>query len=351
MNKTIIYIVLLALLGSGVYFFLFKDKDPFSGDEANFTIRDTGNITRIFLADKMGNKVDLKRTNNSWIVDDKYPAIQRVVTNFLRTLTDQKAQYPAPKNQHNSAITGLAASGIKVELYGKDNEKIKIFYVGGQVNDFGTFMLTEGAKRPYVVQIPGYEGYLTPRYSTDIKTWRDRTVFNLTRDQIKRIDMQYASEPLNSFTLLNDGGKLSVKAHEALMKGKPLNVRRAEAYAGFFTEIYAEGYLNGTHKLDSIISHAPKRASIEVENVNGKVQHVDIFWMHVNQRSKNQMAPNLGIPAGYDADRSYAVMNNFRDTVLIQHFTFDKLFRKAYEFFETDPVQPTVNPQTMELSK
>jgi hypothetical protein len=351
MNKTIIYIVLLALLGVGVYFFVFKDKDPFSGDESSFNIRDTGRITHIFLADKMGQQVDLKRTPNGWILNDKYPAIQIVVTNFLRTLTDQQAQYPAPKNQHNSAITGLAANGIKVELYGKDDEKIKIFYVGGQVNNFGTFMLMEGAKRPYVVQIPGFEGYLTPRYNTDIKTWRDRTVFNLSRDQIRRIELQYATEPLNSFTLTNNGGKIAVVAHEELMKGKPLNERRAEAYAGFFTEIYAEGYLNGTHKLDSIISHAPKRASIEVESVKGNVQHIDIFWMAINQRSKNQMTPSATIPAGYDSDRAYAVMNNFKDTVIIQYFTFDKLFRKAYEFFETDPVQQPVNPQSMEFSK
>ncbi|RYD58274.1 MAG: DUF4340 domain-containing protein [Sphingobacteriales bacterium] len=351
MNKTVIYLVLLALLGVGVYFFVFKENDPFSGDDSNFTIKDTGSITHIFMADKMGQQVDLKRTDSGWVINDRYPAIPRVVSSFLRTLNDQQAQYPAPKNQHNNAITGLAASGIKVELYGKGNKKIKVFYVGGQVGQFGTFMLMDGAKRPYVVQIPGFEGYLTPRYSTDIKTWRDRTVFNFSRDQIKRIDLQYATEPLNSFTLTNNGGKIDVKAHEELMKGKPVNVRRAEAYAGFFTEIYAEGYLNGTHKLDSLISNAPKRAAIEVESVTGKVQHIDIYWMAVNQRSKNQSIPSQNIPDGFDADRSYAVMNNFRDTMLIQHFTFDKLFRKGYEFFEADPVQQTINPQAMELAK
>src|SRR6476661_2255654 len=149
MNKTIIYIVLLALLGAGVYFLIFKDKDPFAGDESNFTIKDTGNIMHFFIVDKAGDQVDLKRTDSGWILNDKYPAIPVVVTNFFRTLTQQQSQYPAPKAQHNGAVTGLAASGIKVELYGKDNKKIKVFYVGGQINNDGTFMLVEGSKQPY----------------------------------------------------------------------------------------------------------------------------------------------------------------------------------------------------------
>lgn len=351
MSKTIIYIVLLALLGFGVYYFIFREKNPFGADEAGFNIKDTGSIDRIFMTDKSGNSVNLDRTANGWILNGKYPAIQVVINNFFRTLTEQQALYPAPKNMHNSAITGLAANGIKVELYGKGNKKISVFYVGGQVNKEGTFMLMEGAKQPYVVQIPGFDGYLTPRYSTDTKTWRDRTVFNITAEQIKAIDMQYPAEPLNSFILKKEGEKISVSAHEELMKAKPLNERRAEAYLTFFEGVYAEGYLNGTYKIDSTISRAPKRASIELEDVKGKKQHVDIYWMELNQRSKNMMAPSQVIPEGYDADRSYAVMNNFRDTVIIQHINFDKLFRKAYEFFEVDPVQEPINPQSAEFSK
>ena len=52
------------------------------------------------------------------------------------------------------------------------------------------------------------------------------------------------------------------------------------------------------------------------------------------------------IPDGYDADRFYATLNNFKDTVIIQRVSFDKLFRKAYEFYQVD-TQPGVKVDTI----
>lgn len=342
MNRTIIYIVLLAVLGFGVYYFVFRDRDMFASDEAGFTVKDTGDIGRIYMADKSGQSVTLERTADGWTVNKKYLAIPGTVNGFLTVLTQQSAQYPVPKKMHNTAVTGLAANGVKVELYDRENKKIKVFYVGGQVNTEGTFMLIEGARQPYVVQIPGFEGYLTPRYNTELQYWRDRTVFNVPADNIQQIKVDYPSEPLNSFVLVKDAnGKVSMTADTALTKGKQLNGRRAEAYATFFTDIYAEGFLNGTIGIDSTIAHVPKRAAIDVTDTKGKARHIDIYWMPVNKRSKNMLTPDPSVPAEFDADRAYGVMNNYKDTVIIQYATFDKLFRKAWEFWETDKVLKT----------
>ena len=61
------------------------------------------------------------------------------------------------------------------------------------------------------------------------------------------------------------------------------------------------------------------------------------------------LTPFPGIDNRFDADRFYAVINNFKDTVIIQRFTFDKIFRKAYEFYEADDT--TGARETIEIPK
>lgn len=339
MRKTIVYILLLVLSALGVWYFLFRDKNIFGNDEAGFTIKDTASISRIFLADKKGNTILLQRQKDGgWLLDNKYPVMSSPVNTLLYTFTMQVPMYPVPETQHNNVIKSMSANAVKVELYDNDNEMIRTFYVGGQANNFeGTYMLIEGATRPYVVQIPGLDGYLTTRYSTDATDWRDRTVCNITAQELRSVTVTYPSEPLNSFTLINDSeGKIKVEADTALTKYSKFNERRASVYSKYFEKIFHEGYVNGTYKIDSLISISPVRCIIDVASKKGEKQHIEVHWMPLNKRSKNMLTPNPSTPGTYDADRFFAVINNAKDTVIIQRTTFDKIFRSAYEFYQPD---------------
>jgi len=345
MRKTIVYIILLVVLGLGVYYFLFSNKNVFGADEAGFTVQDTAAIHTIFMADKAGNTVKLERSEKGWLLNDSIPAIQATVNTLLKTMNQQQAQYPVNEGSHNMVVKNLSATGIKVELYKKGGKLFKTFYVGGQAGTIaGTYMLMEGAEKPYVVQVPGFEGYLTPRYSVNVKDWRDRTVFDVAQANLKSVTIQYPEQQLNNFTLTQDAqGKITVKTDPELMHN-PFNERRAKVYAGYFEKIYSEGYLNGVPGMDTVIAAARKRCSIDLETKQGDKYHVDIYWMPVGKRSKNLDVPDPDVPDGYDADRYYAVANNFKDTLVIQRYTFNKLFHKGYEFFSPDEEAPMLTP-------
>ena len=338
MRKNIIYIFILLILGFGVWFFLFKDTSLFATNEAGFNVKDTGSIYRMFLADQRGRTVTLKRTDKGWTLNDRYPARIGMVNQLLSTLQEQEAVYPVPESMHNTVVKSLSTEAIKIELYDKENKNIRTFYVGGQANNnTGTYMLMDGAKRPYVVQLPSYEGYVTPRYSIMADDWRDRPVVRLQPEEVTKVEMKYEGEELNNFTLIRkDDGTLDVIVHPELSAGKQLNMKRAESYAGFFENINSEGYINGVTDLDSIIANTEKRCEITVEGKNNFKQHIDIYWMAVNKRSKNLLTTDENIPDDYDPDRFYAVINNYKDTVIIQRQTFDKLFQKGYVFYEQD---------------
>lgn len=337
MQKTILYLLLLAILGTGAYFFVFKDKASVFGEsEAAFNIQDTSNVGEVFLARNDGEEITLTRTDSGWVLNKAYKARTSNVNNLLGTLRMQQAQYPVPETMHNSVIKSLAGGAVKVELYNRKKEKINTFYVGNEAFNYkGTYMLQEGAKTAYVVQIPGFNGYLTPYYSTDFDDWRDRSVMNLKPEEVKSFSINYTAEPGNSFSITQDANGPVVTTDSS--NNNPLNKRRASAYLRFFTDIYCEGYLNDIPGMDSTIASVPKFCEMNVVAKNGWKQHIDIYKMPINKRSKNL---NTSDDSDYDIDRFYGVINNYKDTVLLQAYTFDKFFRRGIEFYQADPSDP-----------
>jgi len=338
MRKTLIYFVVLALLGFGVYYFLFaKHENSFPMDEAGFTVKDTAAIGKIYIANTDGNSVLVERTDSGWIVNKKYKALKGTVNMFLKLLTQQAPLYPVPQSLHNSVITNMAGAGIKVELDGRKGEKMRLFYVGGETpKDNGSYMLMEGAKRPYIVRVQGVSGYLTPYYSYKLADWRDRTIFDLKPEQIKSVSVQYPEQPVNSFTVNQDNGKVTIDANKEL-RVYALNEHRLTSYLKFFENINCEGYITSDNTMDSLLRVMPKHCIMDVESNEGKKQHIEIYWMPINKRSKNMVTEAPDVPGNkYDAERFFAVTNGYRDTVMIQVNTFKKLFRRAYEFYQAD---------------
>ncbi|HTN44972.1 MAG TPA: DUF4340 domain-containing protein [Flavipsychrobacter sp.] len=344
MQKTLLYLFILLLFGGGVYYFIFqKEEAAFPESEAGFRIKDTGSIGTIFLSNPSGQNILLARTDTGWILNKKYPVLMSTLNTLMATLYNQEAVYPTPDEAHNRVITQLAGNGIKVELYDRNQNKMRTFYVGTEVHDYqGTSMLLEGAKRSYVVRIGSLVGILNSRYTTDIDNWRDRTIIAAPAEAIRKIELSYPAAPLNSFTLVNDNGKYQVIADPGVVGTQPLNERRVKAYLGYFGNLVCEGFLNGDSEIDSLLSVSPKRCNLSVTTSNGKNYNVGIFWMPMTQRSKNtDTTRNRDVPDGFDVDRYYAV-SNIGDTMLIQEFAFGKIFRKAYEFYQADPTVDVV---------
>jgi len=351
MGKTLLYLFILALLGGAVYFLLFKKSNsPYSESEAGFNIKDTAAIGKIYIVDYDGQNVLVERTDSGWIVNKKCKALPGTLNMILTTLTKQTPLYPVTQKAYDNVIKTLSTDGKKVEIYDRDGKKMRVFYVGGAaMNNTGTNMLMEGAKTPYVVQVQGFTGYLTARYTTNMKDWRDRTVFNIAPDDIKSVSVQYADNPINSFTIDRGNGSFTVTADTNVTKHlDPLNTRRIGVYLKYFTNVNCEGFLDGFNDTRSNLEQAPKRATIDITSIHGQRQHADVYWMPINKRSKNLTTSDPDVPDDYDADRMYAIINNAQDTVMIQEMIFKPIFRKAFEFYQKDPAAsqtPLINEQ------
>jgi hypothetical protein len=337
MSRTLLYLAILAILGFGVWFFLFSDKsgELFRSRDSAFTVRDTGAIGKIFLSsNSSGHSITVERKEDAWVVNNRYPALQSMLKSLLTTLYSQEALHPAPEEMREGIIRNLAGAGVKVEVYDRNGHRMRTFYVGGELHKFvGTAMLMEGSERPYVVQIPGFEGYLTPRYTPELKYWRDRIVFDIAPEKITRVSVHHALEPLNSFTLTQQAGKIAVALDSSVKLNTPLNEARARSYLSFFTKVYSEGYLVDIPELDSVMRTMPPKGSIEVQGINGYHATANVFFY---PRNDNDIANNPN-PATFEEqfsrDRYFAVINDGADTVSVPIASFEKIFRRGYEFF------------------
>jgi Domain of unknown function (DUF4340) len=343
MKKTLLYLLVLGVLGGAVWyqFFARRSDDMYDTKEAGFNIKDTAKIGRIFIADFENQTLTADRTDTGWVIDHKYPALRSMVRMILNTLYQQQALYPVNKSAVDNYLKLMSTTATKVEVYDRAGKVMAKFYVGSAVaGGDGTVMLMEGAKMPYIVHIQGFVGYLGNRFSTRIQDWRDRTVFRMPASEIKSVTINYFLKPDNSFHFEKNGDKYQVSGKlPAGVKPGDVSEHNANIYAGYFGEVSCEGFLNGTIGMDSIIRTSQRHSTIDLESIHGKKTHVEVFWMALNRRSKNRVTADPNVPDDFDTDRLYALINGNKDTVMIQQFVFKSIFRRIDEFYQKDPTK------------
>lgn len=165
-NKFLIGVfVLVAVIA--LYAIFTKKSSTIVGDLRDFAVSDTASINKLFLVDREGNKSLLTRVSpGKWMVNNKYNARQESINNLLNTIKSLEVKSPVGKNLYNNVMKLMASKSVKIEIYQK-GEPVKTYYVGHPTMDnLGTFMYIEKSTVPYIMHIPGFNGFLSTRYLT-----------------------------------------------------------------------------------------------------------------------------------------------------------------------------------------
>jgi hypothetical protein len=308
----------------------------------DFAVKDTAAINRIFIADRRGNSVVLEREKNSsgiatglWLVNKKYHARKDAIKILLETLYNVQMRNYVAKSAYNTIVKQLASTGIKCEVYLNDNSKpYKVIYVGSSTQDTkGTFMMLENSSVPFVTEIPGFDGYLTPRFFVNEAEWRWKNVFNLRSNEIGSVEVSYNPDLNRSFRIKYDSeNNFSVSSPVSGAVLLHPDTTKVVNYLSQFTDVNFEffDFMMNKQQRDSMLQHQPQAEMILTDKV-GKVNRVKFYPMQVNQFSIAK-SDTIGNEAKFDADRLYAFMNHDSDLVGVQVFVFGKLFRQLADF-------------------
>ncbi len=332
MKKNRIAIILVILLGSLSFWFIVNKRNgTIKQNLKDFAVADTASVDKIFLADKSGNTITLERKSPGlWTVNGKYNARMDAVETLLYTIKKLDVKEPVGKKAQDNIVKRLAAKAIKCEIY-QNNKLIKAYYVGTETQDqTGTYMILidpetlQPAERPFVIYIPGFEGYLTTRYFTEEIGWRDRTIFQYNPNDIKSIKMEVPFKPELSYEVVVKGNNnYEVKMLSNNTPLSNIDTLSVKQYLSYFQKIIFESFevdLKQT-QIDSVLSSQPVNILTVTDNI-GKSNKVKLF---ARPNKKSVLNETTMKPFEFDPERMDALLNNGKDFVLVQYYSFGKL--------------------------
>jgi hypothetical protein len=316
MNRRLLLLIVLVALG-GVAWWFSRNSAPTTLDRplSDFAIPDTGSVTRIFIADQHGRKIDLKRTPAGWTVNDIYKAKEHDVNLLLRTFKRVEVKSPVPKAAEAKMLRVMAANGKKVEIYQGGEKPTKIWIVGhGTKDHFGTYALLEKpdegrSNAPFILGMGAFTGTLSSRFHTDLDIWRSSVYFTLDelRD-LASVKLETPLAPANSYSILqSSSGLFSLLDHlgrpyhfdTVLVKGAVLSTKQLN---------YEEIQRDPTFR-DSLLKTTPNHI-LSFTKRNGEVVRSK-FWYQPYRGE----APPFGVPRPlFDELRMDALIE---DTLLV----------------------------------
>ena len=286
-----------------------SDKKSTITDDNNFAVSDTASVSKIFIADRSGTTITLNRVENDWIVNNKYKVRKDAITTILNTIQQIRIQRPVPKNAFETVVKNLATTGVKVEIYSDTKMPIKTYTIGNSTaNHLGTYMLLTDAESPFIVHIPSFNGFLSPRYGIQggklsEKDWRTTTVFKLNSNDINTILIKHIQKPEESFMLIarpmslfnHEGNKVSFEQEKVLQLLNSFKLLNCESYKN------KDEKIKFATPLHELIINAD---TLRTYAISGLIEKT---------KDKN-----------FNVNRMYATLNN-GELMLIQDYVFNKV--------------------------
>ncbi len=343
-NKVLIIVAAILALGA-VIIAGTRTQSTLNPDYRDFAVRDTASVTRLFMATKDGSEVLLRRKDNNqwWVETNDEKASSDAVQVMLETLRRIDIQRPVAKVEHDNVVRRLAAMGVKVEVFqnkplfrilGIDfftrERNTKTFYVGDATRDNrGTYMVMEDASVPFVVYIPGFRGFLSPRFKANPDVWRDHTIVAINPSQIKSAEVHHSQFPQQSFRLeKEDEQQFTITRLKDNSLVNPVDTLKVYDFLSSFRSVKYEGLLNDLPAKDSIINSQPYHV-IRVTDNHGQTTEIKTY----RRKADDGEEDIYGFKLQYDPDRLFASFNDGQDFALIQYYVFDHIIRPA-DFFK-----------------
>ena len=329
-NKTIILIIILIVLSIITWFAIQKRQQTstLSIPETDFTVTDTAAVDSIFIAAKDGRNNLFKRLpNGRWSINNKYLVRKDMIKMLLETMNQMTVKRPVSRAARNNVIKTIAVKGIKVEIYSK-GELQKTFWVGGNTNDWlGSYFIMQGSENPYVVHIPGFNGFISGRFNVYEIEWRNRELFQSTLRTIQSLSVSYPKWEMGNGKWEMKNGKISENSFEIIFDSAGfkiegvirLDTTKLISYLNHYKNIQIEHYFSSLKEgfRDSLDKVTPlciiKLVDIHAQNTNS----ITIY-------DKEN-----------DPDRMIGVVGKTNEIVSIQHFVFDKLMVKRGYFIKS----------------
>ncbi len=336
MKKLIILLIVMCVLGFLAFNLVSKDKDGndsgMDTSDRDFAVENVEDIHKIFIATRNNEPITLTKEGNGWMVNGEFKAGDNQMNNLLAALQRVKIDHIPHPNAVKNVIRDIGMVGIKVELYDRDDNNMKTYYVGNSTGDLmGTYYLMEDASQPYAVKMPGFVGSMRGRFVLTAKDFRTMVFLDEEADDIQSVSIDYPKRQKESFKLYrSDDDEFVVDPYYPLSKRikKPLSAPRVRAYLESFTNISSEYIDNNNDGRDTINQKLPF-AILSIKTTDGEEKTMKIYPLNdlIDGNTDIRDVENLKKVHRVFAECSWG------DFLLIQMRNLKKLLRPYAYFF------------------
>ena len=215
-KKTIAIILGCLLLAVGCLFLILSKSGTIGKNKITselFAVKDTNNITKIFIADMTGLNSLLVRHDDGWYVQDSVKAMPQKVNDLLSTIHNITLQQVVAKTAQSNINKMMSVNAIKVEIYQNapkfklfgipfftKERNVKTYYMGpATMDNVSNFAILEGFDEPCIVHIPGFRGFLTPFYAYNPVEWYNCDLFDTKITRIQSLLVEDFEHPEESY--------------------------------------------------------------------------------------------------------------------------------------------------------
>jgi hypothetical protein len=320
-------IVLVILLLAVIIVIAKNGKSTIKKELRDFTIEDTAAVDKIFLADKDGNQILLERNANFWLLNGKFEARYDLINILLKTMHNIRIKEPVAKAAQENIIRSLAVKSIKVEIY-QNKRLFKTYYVGGPTQDsYGTYMIIDGSSAPFVIEIPGFRGYLSTRYSTYEIDWKTQRVFNIQPTDILQVIYEDYRKPGNSFAINKVEDQYTVSSYpEGRLLPNPDPVKLKTFLSQFRKKNFSKYIDDVPQQWQDSVQQSPAMYKLSVTTSNGN----NLWYKAYNKPGWGRLN-EYGEKLENDPDHFFMLLSN-GDFVYAQYFVFDPIVKNLGYF-------------------
>ncbi len=337
MKKILPLLILVAIATALAFYFTtsVNTKGTSVKAQTDFAIEDTASIGKIFIADRQGRTATISRESGNWLINDKYPAREDAVSTLLKTFKNIYIQRPVPKGAQEQVNRVMAGGSNKVEVYDRNGNWIKTWYVGHATMDKkGTYMLLESPKNgrstaPFIMDLRGFIGMLNTRFFTNEDEWRSVRILVYPDMNLNEVDVFYPYDPNSSFKVKYGGGNaISLYEHGQTQPIQNFDTTLVKDYLLNFKLASFENYKTGLDQAtqDSITASLP----YQIIRVADERRTREIkLWKKAPR--EGDMEDDGVTPATEDSENIYAKCDN-GELALAQRYVWDK-FRAPLRVF------------------
>jgi hypothetical protein len=282
MKKNVLLLFILLFL-AGIAYWMYKPSDGLY-TEASIAIEDTAAVASILIADKQGHKIIVKRTPNSWRLNDSLIARQDAITTILEILKTTKPTQPLPESYYNSAISNLSTYGIKVVAYNKNEKELSHFTIANSLDEGkSNIILKKGMDQPYLHQKVAFIGDFSLAFFTKLEDWRSRQIFALPTDSISKLVLYYNDHADSGFVLQNTKGIFEAN----YLNGNQIQAKSSvvKKYLQQFGQVYCSNFENQLYFIDSIKTQGRPYGFLAFAKSNGQMDTLHLVYCKADKRA------------------------------------------------------------------